>query len=155
MAKQHYRLLIGLMIIPLSIQAEVFRSVDEHGNVTYTDSPPVDRSKVERVEIAPGPSAESLSNTLERNRAIRKAMEEAREKRLEKQVSKDEKLTKAKEDVEEAEKKLEEMRKIGDDDRQFLTGGKSFIKPEYYERVKQAQQELDEAKKRLKKLRGY
>jgi predicted membrane-bound mannosyltransferase len=154
MAK-HNRLLIGLMIIPFSIQAEVYRSVDEHGNVTYTDNPPANRSKVEKVEIAPGPSAESLNNTLERNQAIRKAMEEAREKRLEKQISKEERLEKAKKDVEEAEKKLEEKEKIGDDDRQFLTGGKSFIKPGYYERVKKAQQEVDEAKKRLQKIRGY
>ncbi|MES9854654.1 MAG: DUF4124 domain-containing protein [Candidatus Thiodiazotropha sp. L084R] len=155
MVKQFYPVLIAMMVAPLALQADVFRTVDEEGNVTYTDSPSANPSKVEKIEIAPGPSEESISNTMERNNAIRKAMEEAREKRLEARTSSQGRLEEAKKAVDEAEKKLSQMEEMGDDDRQTLQGGKSFIKPEYYERVKKAQQELDEAKKRYKSLRGY
>ncbi|MEW8498901.1 MAG: DUF4124 domain-containing protein, partial [Candidatus Thiodiazotropha taylori] len=95
------------------------------------------------------------SDTMERNRAIRKAMEEAQEKRLEKSTARKDRVSKAEQEVEEAEKQLAAMEELGDDDRQQLQGGKSYIRPEYFERVKKAQRELDEAKKRLKKIRGY
>jgi peptidoglycan hydrolase CwlO-like protein len=129
--------------------------VDEQGNITYTDSPPADPKRVEKVEIQPGPSEESISDTMERNRAIRKAMEKAQEKRLEKSTERKDRLAKAEEDVEKAKKQLAAMEEMGEDDRQYLQGGKSYIRPEYFERVKKAQRELDEAKKRLKKIRGY
>ncbi|MCG8098845.1 MAG: hypothetical protein B6D71_11190 [gamma proteobacterium symbiont of Stewartia floridana] len=155
MVKKLYPLVTVVLLLPLTLTAEVYRTVDEHGNVTYTDSPPADQNKVERVEIQPGPSAESISDTMERNRAIRKAMEEAQEKRLEKSTARKDRVSKAEQEVEEAEKQLTAMEELGDDDRQQLQGGKSYIRPEYFERVKKAQRELDEAKKRLKKIRGY
>ncbi|MES9939679.1 MAG: DUF4124 domain-containing protein [Candidatus Thiodiazotropha sp. 6PLUC2] len=155
MVKQFYPVLIAMVVVPLTLQAEVFRTVDEEGNITYTDSPSANPSEVEKIEIHPGPSEESISEAMERNKAIRKAMEEAREKRLEAQTSGKERLGEAKKEVEEAEKRLSEMQEIGDDDRQTLQGGKSFIKPDYYERVKKAEKELEEARKRYKSLRGY
>lgn len=155
MVKKIYPLVALVMVLPLSVPAEVYRTIDEQGNVTYTDSPPAEPKTIEKIEIQPGPSQESISDTLERNRAIREAMEEAREKRLEKSTTRKERLAKAEQEVEAAEKKLAAMEEIGDDDRQTLQGGKSYIRPEYFERVKKAQQELDEAKKRFKEIRGY
>lgn len=155
MVKKLYPLITLVLVLPLTLTAEVYRTVDEQGNVTYTDSPQADPQKIEKVEIQPGPSEESISDTMERNRAIRKAMEEAQEKRLEKSTARKDRLAKAEQEVEEAEKQLAAMEELGEDDRQHLQGGKSYIRPEYFERVKKAQRELDEAKKRLKKLRGY
>jgi hypothetical protein len=155
MVKKIYPLVALAMVLPLTLSAEVYRTIDEQGNVTYTDSPQVDPKKIEKIEIQPGPSEESISDTMERNRAIRKAMEEAQEKRLEKSTARKDRLTKAEQEVEEAEKNLAAMEELGDDDRQSLQGGKSYIRPEYFERVKKAQRELDEAKKRLKEIRGY
>ncbi|ODB84303.1 hypothetical protein A3193_15950 [Candidatus Thiodiazotropha endoloripes] len=155
MVKKLYPLVIVVLLLPWTLTAEVYRTVDEDGNVTYTDSPPADPKKVEKIEIQPGPSKESISDTMERNRAIRKAMEEAQEKRLEKSTARKDRVAKAEQEVEEAEKQLAAMEEFGDDDRQQLQGGKSYIRPEYFERVKKAQRELDEAKKRLKKIRGY
>ncbi|MBW9257317.1 MAG: DUF4124 domain-containing protein [Candidatus Thiodiazotropha sp. (ex. Lucinisca nassula)] len=155
MVKKLYPLVTVVLLLPLTLTAEVYRTVDEDGNVTYTDTPPADPQNVERVEIQPGPSEESISDTMERNRAIRKAMEEVQEKRLEKSTARKDRVSKAEQEVEEAEKQLSAMEELGDDDRQQLQGGKSYIRPEYFERVKKAQRELDEAKKRLKKIRGY
>jgi DNA repair exonuclease SbcCD ATPase subunit len=155
MVKKLYLLVTVVLVLPLTLGAEVYRTVDEQGNITYTDSPPADPKQVEKVEIQPGPSEESISDTMERNRAIRKAMEKAQEKRLEKSTERQDRLAKAEEDVEKAKKQLAAMEELGEDDRQHLQGGKSYIRPEYFERVKKAQRELDEAKKRLKKIRGY
>jgi chaperonin cofactor prefoldin len=150
-----YSLLVGILLLPLALQAEVYRTVDEQGNVTYTDTPPANSSEAEKVDIQPGPSQESISDTMQRNRAIRKAMEEAQEKRLEKEVSREERIKKAEEAVEEAKQRLAEMEKLDEDDRQYLQGGKSYIRPDYYERIRKARKALEEAKKRLRKMRGY
>jgi chaperonin cofactor prefoldin len=155
MVKKIYPLVVLVMVLPLTLSAEVYRTIDEQGNVTYTDSPPADPKKIEKVTIQPGPSVESINDTKARNRAIREAMEEAQEKREEKRTVREDKLTKAEREVEEAKMHLADMEAMGDDDRQHLQGGKSFIKPEYFERVKKAQQRLEEAEKRLREIRGY
>jgi hypothetical protein len=155
MVKQIYLIFLGLIVVSISLQAEIFQSVDENGNVVFTDSPPADAINYEKVEIAPAPSQESISDTMERNKAIRKALDEAQEKRLEKQTTKQARLDKAIKDVEEAKKRVTEAEKIGEDDRQGLQGGKSIIRPEYFENLKKTQQELEAAKKRLKEIRGY
>ncbi len=156
MPKQRYALWVGLMLIPFVLSAgEVFRSVDEEGNVTYTDTPPENGAKTQRVEIEEGPSQESIRHTLERNEAIRKAMEEARDKRLEKEASHRERLEKAQQAVDKAEEELKQTSEMNDDDRQTLVGGQSRIRPEYFERVKQAEEALKAAKEHLKDVRGY
>jgi hypothetical protein len=156
MPKQRYVLWVGLMLIPLILSAgEVFRTVDDEGNVTYTDTPPENGAKTQRVEIDEGPSQESIRDTLERNEAIRKAMEEARDKRLEKEAGHREVVEKARLAVAKAEEELKQVRVMKDDDRQTLTNGKNRIRPEYFERVKQAEEALKAAKEHLKDVRGY
>ncbi|MCU7920142.1 MAG: DUF4124 domain-containing protein [Candidatus Thiodiazotropha sp. (ex Epidulcina cf. delphinae)] len=145
-----------LAVLPLLVQAgEVYRSVDAEGNVTYTDKPSSADSAVERIELPPGPSAESVRDTVERNSAIRKAMEEAQEKRLEQRASREERMAKARKALDEAEEKLKQTKEIGEDDRQTFVGGKSRIRPEYFERVQKAKDELEAARKRFKETRGY
>ncbi len=156
MPKLGYGLWVGLLLVPLVVSAgEVFRSVDSEGNVTYTDTPPDNGVKTQRVEIPDGPSQESIRHTQERNEAIRKAMEEARDQRLEKEASRREKLDNAQQEVDKAEKNLEETRQMNDDDRETVVGGRNRIRPEYFERVKKAEDELKAARDRLKDIRGY
>ncbi|MEW8185800.1 MAG: DUF4124 domain-containing protein, partial [Candidatus Thiodiazotropha endolucinida] len=141
---------------PALLQAgDVYRSVDAEGNVTYTDTPPKTDSKVEKIQIQPGPSEASRLDTEERNAAIRKAMEEARAKRLEKRASREERLSKAREELEDAEADLKRTKELGDDDRQYLTGGRSRIKPEYFDRIKEAEDKVEAARKNFKEIRGY
>ncbi|MCU7905832.1 MAG: DUF4124 domain-containing protein [Candidatus Thiodiazotropha sp. (ex Epidulcina cf. delphinae)] len=149
-------LLAVLAVLPLLVQAgEVYRSVDAEGNVTYTDKPSSDDSAAERIELPPGPSRESIRDSVERNSAIRKAMEEAREKRLEQQASREERMAKARKEWDEAKDKLKQTKEIGEDDRQTFVGGKSRIKPEYFERVQEAEAALEAARKQFKEIRGY
>ncbi|MBW9265255.1 MAG: DUF4124 domain-containing protein [Candidatus Thiodiazotropha sp. (ex. Lucinisca nassula)] len=142
--------------LPALLQAgDVYRSVDAEGNVTYTDTPPKTDSTVEKIEIQPGPSEASKLDTEERNAAIRKAMEEARAKRLEKKASREERLSKAREELEDAEADLERTKELGEDDRQYLSGGRSRIKPEYFDRIKEAEDKVEAARKNFKEIRGY
>ena len=55
-------LLILSFLLPVSIQADVYRSVDEEGNVIYTDKPSPDAEKIELKEVQtvkPGPTTPS------------------------------------------------------------------------------------------------
>ncbi|MET0049957.1 MAG: DUF4124 domain-containing protein [Candidatus Thiodiazotropha sp.] len=156
MPKLGYGLCVGLMLVPLVLSAgEVFRTVDSEGNVTYTDTPPDNGMKTQRVEIHEGPSQESIRHTQERNDAIRKAMEEARDQRLEKEASRREMLESAQDAVDKAEQNLKETQEMNDDDRENVVGGRSRIRPEYFERVKKAEDELKAARDHLKDVRGY
>lgn len=47
------RLLPLLLALPLTVSAEVFRTVDEHGNVTFSDQP---SKNAERVKLPPVPT---------------------------------------------------------------------------------------------------
>ncbi|MCM8856859.1 MAG: DUF4124 domain-containing protein [Candidatus Thiodiazotropha sp.] len=149
-------LLAIFMVLPMWIQAgDVYRSVDAEGNVTYTDTPQGDDASAERIEVHPGPSAESILETEERNAAIRQAMEEAQEKRMEKKASREERMAKARKELDEAEEMLSKTKEFSDDDRQTFVSGKSRIRPEYYERVKKTEAVVEAARKRFKALRGY
>jgi hypothetical protein len=151
-------LLLALFIslLPSRLLAgDVYRSVDADGNVSYTDSPTKTDTKVEKVEIQPGPSEASRIDTEQRNAAIRKAMEEAQAKRREKQASRDERLSKARKELEDAEETLKQRKELGEGDRQYLSGGRSRIRPEYFERLKEAEEAVEAARKKYKEARGY
>jgi hypothetical protein len=145
-----------IMALPVHLLADdVYRSVDADGNVTYTDKPPEADSSVEKIELAPTPSEASRLETEERNAAIRKAMEKARDKRLEKEAGRSALVSKALKELEEAEEELKRAKEIGEGDRQTLLGGRSRIKTEYFERVEEAEAKVEAARKKLKEVRGY
>ncbi|MBT3046610.1 MAG: DUF4124 domain-containing protein [gamma proteobacterium symbiont of Ctena orbiculata] len=145
-----------VLTLPAWLQAgDVYRTVDADGNVTYTDSPPAADASVEKIEIHPGPSEASRLDTERRNAAIRKAVEEAQAERQERQATRDERLGQARKELEEAEENLKQSKEIGDDDRQYFTGGRSRIRPEYFDRIKEAEDKVDAARKNYKEIRGY
>ncbi|MES9992542.1 MAG: DUF4124 domain-containing protein [Candidatus Thiodiazotropha sp.] len=145
-----------LLALPSLLQAgDVYRTVDADGNVTYTDAPPATDASAEKIEIQPGPSAASRLDTERRNAAIRRAVEEAQAKRLEKEASREEQLSKARKALDKAQENLEQSKEIGDDDRQYLSGGRSRIRPQYFERIKEAEDEVEAARKKYKEIRGY
>ncbi|MEW8584176.1 MAG: DUF4124 domain-containing protein, partial [Candidatus Thiodiazotropha sp.] len=87
-------LLAACIFLPTWLQAgDVYRTVDAEGNVTYTDSPPAVDASAEKIEIHPGPSEASRLDTVRRNAAIRKAVEEAQAERLEKEAAHDARLS--------------------------------------------------------------
>ncbi len=46
-------LLLALLALPLAVTAQIYRTVDENGNVVFTDTPPADGTSGEEVELQP------------------------------------------------------------------------------------------------------
>ncbi len=147
--------IMPLMFISLLSADEVYRTVDEAGNVTYTDVPPEGDASAERIELPPPPSAESLRETEQRNLELKKAAEEAKRARQKQQRERESRISEARKRLAEAEAQLQEAKVIQDEDRQNLAGGKRRIHPDYFERVKQAEAKVEAARKALREARGY
>ena len=65
MKKWYLMAVLMAVVSGLVTAAEVYKSVDEAGNVTYSSEPPEDSVKVDNVEVAPGPSEESVKKAQE------------------------------------------------------------------------------------------
>lgn len=141
--------------LPVLVAGEVYRTVDDEGNVTFTDSPPEGDARAERVELPPPPSPERLRESEQRNQDIRRAAQEAKRERIQKQSQRESLVAEARKRLAEAEARLQEAKVIQDEDRQNLAGGKRRIHPDYFERVEQAEAEVEAARKALRQARGY
>ncbi|MEH6593908.1 MAG: DUF4124 domain-containing protein [Halioglobus sp.] len=42
-----------LMFIPITLSAEIYKTIDENGNVTYTDQPPTSGESTEKITLTP------------------------------------------------------------------------------------------------------
>lgn len=133
---------------------EIYRSVDAEGNVTYSDTPPAGGSESEVVELPPGPSPDAIKESTERNLEIRRAATQAQQRRLDQEQGQGDALSEARKALQDAEARLEEAKVIRDEDRQKLAGGMRRIRPDYFERVKAAEAEVEAARKRLREARG-
>jgi hypothetical protein len=144
-----------LLLAQSAFGQEIYRSVDAEGNVTYSDQPPTGNQKAEPIELPPPPSAEQIRESEKRNKAIDQAADKAERQRLNQEQSQDEQIAQARKALEEAEAKLAQAKLIQDDDRQSLAAGKRRIRPEYFDRIKAAEAEVEKARKRLLQVRGY
>lgn len=146
----------ALMATALHLTAEeVYRSVDAQGNVTFTDSPPAGDKSFERLELPPGPSPTSIRESEVRHQEIRRAADQAERKRLGETQNESEQIAQARKALADAEARLNDAKVIKDEDRQNLAGGKRRIHPDYFERLKAAEAEVEAARKRLREARGY
>ena len=141
--------------LPVLCAGEVYRTVDEAGNVTYTDIPPEGGVSAERVELPPPPPPDRLRRSEQRNQEILRAAEQAKRDRQQRKVQRESRIRDARKQLAEAEANLEQARVIQDEDRQNLAGGRRRIHPDYFERVKQAEADVEEARKALRQARGY
>jgi hypothetical protein len=150
-------LILFASLLPLTdvVGEEIYRTVDEEGNVTYTDSPPAGDRSVERVELPPAPPQGRAQQSGQRNQGLLDAAKQAEQKRQHKKKMQEASIKAAKEKLAAAEARLVEAKEIRDEDRQHLVGGKRRIHPDYFERVKQAETEVEQARKALREARGY
>ncbi len=125
----------------------VFKSVDADGNVSYSSTPPADAVKSEPIAILPPPEADA------RDEAQKQANQlEASSKRLQDdlQTSRNKRnstLNNAQEMVEKAQRDLDKAKQISDGDWQPLAKGGRRLKESYHERVKAAEDRLQQAQK--------
>jgi hypothetical protein len=135
-------------------QETVFRSVDADGNVTFSATPPPPGAarQVEEVQILPGPTPEAQEAADQRVRALVEETERRRQARAEAQAP-DEERAAAERELQQALADLEEARVQRDDDWQQIANGGRFLAPRYFERVEQAEQRVEEARRALQALR--
>jgi len=139
-----YLFTLIFIVTPLQATAEVERSVDKQGNVTFSDKPVAGSVSSESVSIdAPAPSSDRVNKSQRESQAI---IDKA--KRSQQQpVSTGQSGVSKKQSVENARKQLDQAKVIGDNDRRGKAGGGSRLTPEYLDRVKAAEKNLEQAEK--------
>jgi len=148
-------LLLGLLLLSSTLWGgEVYRSVDAAGNVIFSDVPPADGAKAERLEVPEAPSASRVRDAEERQRAIQRALQQVESKRKQQEKARDAQLAEARRILTEAEAQLTEAKVIKDEDRQSLASGRRRLRPEYFERIKAAEEAVAAARKHLNELRN-
>lgn len=150
------RLILGccllILVMPMwSMAAEqVYESVDDRGNVTFSDSVPADAVVAEPITVTPAPAPNAdLEPRLSRDNAAARSAEGSQNQR---QRAMEQQRAAAQQRVEAAEANLAEARQIGEGDRQGKVGGGSRLTPAYLQRVQDAEQELQQAQKALQQV---
>jgi hypothetical protein len=148
----HTRILLTIMLLgsALPCTSEVIRSVDKDGNVTFSDQPvpgsvestpvildvyqptPREVTESEQLEQQTIQRADQLTNQMDKQNARRAANIQAAQMNLESATA-----------------HLREVQVIREGDRQALVGGGTKLRPEYLQRVQDAEQQVMEAQKKL------
>lgn len=147
-------ILLTLVLPGLVSSGEVYRTVDESGQVIFSDTPPANATDMERIPLTPGPSAASVRKAEAREEAIRRELESIKTQREQQQRERVDRLSQAKQELAEAEARLIASKEFREGDRQSLAGGKSRIRPEYFQRVEEAEEAVEAARKRLVRIRS-
>jgi len=146
-----HRILLLMLFATAAFQAaaeSAYRSVDEQGNVTFSDTPVSGAAQEEKVKIdAPAPSAASQQETRQREAELQDAASQAGASSSAGQAGK---KKAASQNVRDAEKRLEDASQVREGDRIGTARGGSRLTPEYQERVREAEAEVDKARKQAK-----
>ena len=146
--------LLGV-VLPLIAQGQgVYRTLDKEGQVIFTDVPPTDQPAVEVMELPPGPSEAERQKAESRLEAMRQKLEENRRQREARTKEKKAEADELKQQLAEAEARLREARILKDEDRQTLAGRGRRIRPEYFQRIEEAEAEVEAIRKRLNQVRS-
>ncbi len=141
--------LLGFFASPL--YAEVIRSVDKDGNVTFSDAPvpgSVESSPVV-INAQPAPTPQEVS---ESERQAQEMIQRANRDQVGRDVQADDRAARiraAQLDLDSATAHLREVQVVRAEDRQSLANGGSKLRPEYLERVKNAEQQVMDAQQKL------
>ncbi len=153
------RLITGCCVLTLGISLQsmaaeqVFESIDDKGNVTFSDSVPADAVVAEPITITPAPAPNAdLEPRLGSDNAAARSAEDSQNQRRRAMEQQRAAAAAAQKRVEAAEANLAEAKEFREGDRQGMAGGGSRIKPEYFQRVEAAEQELQEAQEAAKQV---
>lgn len=130
--------------------SEVLRSVDKHGNVTFSDAPVPGSVEVTPVIIDDSPPSrqEVSESEQEAQEIINKANQIGQETDAS-SFDRSANIKAAQMDLDSATAHLREVQVVGEGDRQALAGGGSRLRPEYLQRVQDAEQQVMDAQKKL------
>jgi hypothetical protein len=135
------------------VAEQVYRTVNERGQVIFTDTPPDDRP-VDVIELMPGPSERSVQDAEARQQAIRSHLESMQKERQYKERITTSKIEEAEKAVQSAEDALAAAKEVQTSDWQMTTSGQRHLKQEYFERVEEAKAAVAAARKHLSEVKN-
>lgn len=143
-------LFITILIAAFQVSAETaYRSVDEQGNVTFSDKPVSSAAKQISID-APAPSVARQQEAQQRETELQKGASQIGTSSAPGKTNQKKTTRQAAQD---AEKHLEEASQVREGDRIGTAGGGSRLTPEYHERVREAEVEVDRARKQMEETR--
>ena len=71
-------ILMTLLALAANVDAEIYKWVDEEGNVHYSDSEPPPTHEPELIEVMPGPSEDEIKRAKQRLEALMAEQEESK-----------------------------------------------------------------------------
>jgi len=139
------------MVTALPATAEVVRSVDKEGSVTFSDQPVKGSVESSNIKIdAPAPSGKELTESQQEAQDIINKANQIPSASEDREQS----IKAAEKNLESAKAELETAKVVGEGDRKGTASGGSRLTPEYLERVKDAEDNVTKAQKQLDKTRA-
>ena len=148
------RLLLAVMLATGSLpcMAEITRSVDSQGNVTVSDEPvpgSVESTPV-ILDTPPAPSTQEINESEQQAQDMINRANLNQQQRDASNADRQTEIQSAQRNLDAAEAHLEEVKVVrGGIDTQGLAGGGTRLRPEYLQRVQEAEQQVADAQKRL------
>lgn len=136
---------------------KVYKSVDAEGRVSFSDQPATDAVATEKVKIAPGPSAQDVQAAKQRHRAIEAMANQPANPAEQEADGRKAELKAARKQLQAAEERLEDAKQPRAGDRRGVVSPsgatRTRLTPEYLERVKTAEDDVEAARRALEELR--
>jgi hypothetical protein len=132
--------------------AEITRSVDSQGNVTFSDVPvpgSVESTPV-IIDTSPAPSKQEINESEQQAQETINRANLNQQERDSRSADKKAGIQAAQMNLDAAEAHLEEVKVVrGGIDTQGLAGGGTRLRPEYVQRLQEAEQQVKDAQKQL------
>ena len=148
------RLLLAVMLTTGSLpcMAEITRSVDSQGNVTFSDEPvpgSVESTPV-ILDIPPAPSMQKINESEQQAQEMINRANLNQQEQDSRSADRNEGIQAAQMNLDAANAHLEEVKVVrGGIDTQGLAGGGTRLRPEYVQRLQDAEQQVKDAQKQL------
>jgi hypothetical protein len=146
------RILLAVVLTASSLfcVSEVLRSVDKDGNITFSDQPVAGSVEATPVVIdAPPPSRQDVNKSEQQAQEMINRANLNQQERDTSNADRSANIQAAQKNLDAANAHLKEVEVVDWQDRQSLAGGGSKLRPEYLQRVKEAEQQVMEAQKQL------
>lgn len=146
------RIILAVMLAASSLPSvsEVLRSVDKGGNVTFSDQPvPGSVEETPVVIDAPPPSRQKVRESEQQARKMIRQADQVGKEVDTGIFDRNASIKAAQMNLDSATARLREVQVVRAGDRQALAGGGTRLRPEYLERVQDAEEQVMEAQKKL------
>ena len=137
----------------LALAEEIFKSVDADGNVTYSSVPPGEAVDTQTVSVPDAPSEEQQQEAVQRDKQLQGAADSLAQERSARDKQRSGTVQDAEKARDQAKAQLERAQVKQDSDWQGLAGGGRRLKESYFERVRNAEEELRQAEEAVSKAR--